>query len=310
MKPAKLILFAVIFILVSCSGGNNSSEVSNEKIDSLTNLLAQKEATIIQLRDTVSMLQYPASQRLDNIKQLIAENNFDAAKNQITELQKIFPNSTETSECNSLTQTINTKIAEIEAEKQRIKALGFKALKVESKVVVDYNTVTFNNISIDKEFIHDVYGTYSGSQWYYNTADRGNKFITAAMSVNSTSKDPEIPTLAFYNINGENLELQGTFRIEMARWDDYGTYLGNYNDNNNDFSKVSTVKFKLGCELPEEDFAKPYVVVLKKSNTQSRHYNRFANPPISYSGSAGYPQILKLDNFTDGDYVAIKVANL
>lgn len=310
MKQVNLILFAIIIILASCSGSNNSKEVSNEKIDSLANLLAQRDITINQLRDTVSMLQFPASQRLEKIKQLIAENNFDEAKSQILQLEKIFPNSPEATECPSLTKAINTKLSEIEAEQQRIKALGFKALKAESKVVVGYNTVTFSNISIDKEFVHDVYGTYSGSQWYYNTADRGNKFITAAMSVTSTSKDPDIPTLGFYNINGDNLELQGTFRIEMARWDDYGTYLGNYNDNNNDFAKVSTVKFKLGCELPEEDFAKPYVVVLKKSNTQSRHYDRFGNPPISYSGSAGYPHILKLDNFTNGDYVAIKVANL
>jgi len=38
-----------------------------------------------------------------------------------------------------------------------------------------------------------------------------------------------------------------TFETEYARWSSYGHYLGNYTDKINDFSKVSTVRFKLGA---------------------------------------------------------------
>ena len=98
--------------------------------------------------------------------------------------------------------------------------------------------------------------------------------------------------------------------VDLARWEDYGTYLGNEPDLNNDFSKVDNVKFKVGCELPESDFSNPYVVVLKKENTQVRHYERFRNPPVYYSGYAEYPQSLTLEDFSDGKYVAVRIANL
>ena len=188
--------------------------------------------------------------------------------------------------------------------------MGFKALKPQTKVFIGYNTVTFSNISVGNKFVHYVYSTYFGSEWREHTADRGNKYITAAMDVTSTSKNPDIPTLAFYSIHGDILELEGIFRVDMARWSDYSTYLGNEPDLNNDFSKVSTVKFKLGCELPNSLFSKPYIVVLKKCNTQIRNEEQLRNPPIYYYGSPGYPKTLNISNFNDGDYVAVKIANL
>lgn len=316
-KLVSLAVSTFCLLIIGCSNEEDSLNKLQSEIDSLTNTVSQQASTIslqqdtiLQLRDTISQLQFPANQRLSKIKKLIAEENFAEAKTEIANLQSVFPYSTEAAECPSLIQAINSKIAAIEAEKERIKALGFKALATQSKISIDYNTVTISGISIDKTFVHDVYETYTGSQWYYNTADRGDKFITAAMSVMSSSKNPNIPTLAFYNIQGDKLNLKGTFRIEMARWDDYGSYLGNVHDNNNDFSKVSTVKFKLGCELPEEDFTKPYIVVLKKENTQVRNYDRFRNPPIWYSGSAGYPNTLSIEDFNGGNYVAIRIANL
>lgn len=315
VKAICVLIIGVLWVGCSSDGTSSADQTEsistlNAEIDSLKAVVSSNERIIKIYRDSIALLKYPADQRLAKIKALIKDEDYAEASSQIAKLQSVFPNSSEAEECNALQNEINLKIEAKEAERQRVLALGFKALKTESRINVGYNTVTISNISVDKTFVHDTYGTYSGSSWYYNTADRGNKYITAAMSVTSTSKNPNIPTLAFYNVKGNLLELQGVFRIEMARWDDYGTYLGNYNDNNNDFSKVSTVKFKLGCELPEEDFSKPYIVVLKKDNTHSRSVNRFHTPPVSYSGEHSYPQVLTLDDFEDGNYVAVKIANL
>lgn len=296
--------------LVSCGSGSSTTSELQSKVDSLSNIVASQQATISSMNDSIAVLQFPADQRLAKINQLIADELFADAKNEISALQSYFPNSQEAAQCQLLTERINSKIAEIEAEKERIKALGFKALKSQLKVEINYNTVTFSGISVGNKFIHDVYPTYTGSEWREHTADRGNKYITAAMDVTSTSKNPDIPTLAFYSIHGSNLSLEGTFRIDMARWSDYGTYLGNEPDLKNDFSKVSTVKFKLGCELSEDVFSKPYIVVLKKANTQIRNVERMRNPPIYYFGDAGYPQSLNIDDFNDGNFVAIKIANI
>ena len=310
------IIILCVCALTSCSSDKTyvdqlKGEIDSlsNKVDSLSNLATGQEDIIKQQHDTITLLKYPADQRLAKIKTLISEENYSEAKSEIASLQEVFPNSSEAAECPSLIQSIDTKLAEIEAEKERIRALGFKALQTSSKVSIDYNTVSISGISVGGQFVHDVYGSYSNA-YVSETVDRGNKFIVAEMSVTSTSKDPNIPTLAVYSIKGDQLDLEGTCRIEMSRWDDYGTYLGNDPDNNNDFAKVSTVKFKLGCELPESVLSKPYMVVLKKTNTQSRYYKQFRRPNIYYSGTAGYPNMLNIDNFNNGDYVAIKIANL
>ncbi|MDO4951204.1 MAG: hypothetical protein Q4E49_04005, partial [Bacteroidales bacterium] len=143
----------------------------------------------------------------------------------------------------------------------------------------------------------------------YNDADRGNKYITMQMSVKSTNHNPDLPQAALYVISGDKMILGGTFETKFARWKDYGTYLGNYHDSSNDFSKVSTVKFKLGLQVSERTLAKPYAIVLKKKNVLSYYYEELSNPPISYIGSANYPSYLSLDDFKK-DYVIIKRYNI
>lgn len=309
MKRLLNFIHLLPLLIASCTGGGNSVDLKLQ-VDSLATVIANKDAQIKVMRDSIYMLQFPADQRLAKIKELISDEKYSEAKSAIANLKSVFPQSQEASQCAALSESIDTKLAAIEAEKQRIKALGFKALKVQSKVAVGYNTVTFGSFSIGPKFVHDVYPTYTGSSWYEHTADRGNKYISCAMDVTSTSKNPNIPTLAFYTINGDKLIKQGDLWVQMGRWQDYGTYLGNEHDLKNDFSKVSTVKFKLGLELPDADFSKPYIVVLKKANTQVRHYERMHNPPVYYKGNADYPSSLTIDDFNSGDYVAIKIANL
>ena len=134
------------------------------------------------------------------------------------------------------------------------------------------------------------------------------------MSVTSESHDPDIPTLAVYSIKGDKMSLESIMRIEFARWKDYGAYLGNHADYGNDFSKTSTIRFKLGAEVSSEFTKKAYAIVLKKYNGLSRNYNRYDNPPISYRGNMMYPQYLSVDDFKlkgdNADYILVKIANL
>ena len=108
------------------------------------------------------------------------------------------------------------------------------------------------------------------------------------------------------------MTLEGTFMTKFARWSDYGSYLGNYHDNINDFAKTSSVRFKLGCEVSEDVVRKPYALVLKKENTLTRNTEKFENPPVSYIGHVDYPSTMKPNFFTvDGSvFVVVKIANL
>ena len=175
----------------------------------------------------------------------------------------------------------------------------------QTTIKIDYNTIVLSGISVGNRFIFDAYD----DRWFYRDADRGSKYVTMQMAVTSTSHDPNLPQFAVYLISGGTMKLIREFDTEYARWRDYGAYLGNYHDSTNDFAKVSTVKFKLGAQVDNESLSKPYAIVLMKKNVLYSHYDRFANPPCSYIGSANYPSSLSLDDFKS-KYAIVKRFNL
>lgn len=308
MKKILCLLFVTIaFIVASCTQSESSS--SKERIDSLNSVVEAQKAEIKALTDTIEMLQFPADQRLAKAIEHIGNGNLDDAEKLLNQIKQLFPNSKEADNCDEQLKVIADKRQAIIAEQERIKALGFKALSPVLSATIGNVKASFSGFSVGKEFVHDTYYTYGSSRWFYHTADKGNKYITCSMAITSDNSDPNIPTLALYSIDGEKLNLKDSFTIQFARWDDYGTYLGNEPDLHNDFAKVNTVNFKLGCEANEEVFTKPYIVVLKLANTQERHYDRFQNPPYWYKGDAGYPSSLTIDDF-NSNYKAIKIANL
>ena len=303
-----LVVFVVVFLLLmmaSCKNqtGNSAqiAEIEKKYQDSLSAVRNElKEA-----KSKIELLSYPADQRILKAKNLLEAGELDLAKAEINQLKAIFPNSPESSSSNALL----TKIEELKEakrkEEERIKALGFKAISEQTMVKIDYNTITFSNISIGKNYIHDSYD----DRYFYNDADRGCKFISILMSIKSEDHDPNIPQLAVYTIHGDKMNYEGSFRTEFNRWEDYGTYLGNYHDSHNDFAKVNTVKFKLGLQVSDEKLNKPYAIVLMRKNVLSRGYERFRNPPVYYSGDANYPSTLSISDFSK-KYVIVKRYNL
>ena len=251
---------------------------------------------------------YAANQRLTLINEQVSNGEYSQAQRNIDELNRLFPNSKESQQTSAILQRIDNMTARQKAEEERKKTLGFKALKPQLSATVDYNKVSFSGLSVSNTFVHDSYD----DRYFYNRADRGNTFILASMSVTSESHNPDIPTLAVYSINGDKMQIESVMRLEFAQWEDYGAYLGNHTDFGNDFSKTSTIRFKLGSEVSTDLTKRPYAIVLKKYNGLSRRSNRYDNPAISYSGNMMYPHILSLDDFTrdNAQYVVIKIANL
>ena len=73
--------------------------------------------------------------------------------------------------------------------------------------------------------------------------------------------------------------------------------------------KVNTVRFKIGVQVEEEITCNPYAIVIKKENNLSRNYERFDNPPVSYSGYVDYKSTLSVNDFNE-DYSLIRLYNL
>ena len=316
MKIRLLLLLCITAtIVVGC--GVKQSEYDNVKheCDSVKNQLefykkqAKKDSiSIAKMHDTISMLSYPADQRLVKINNLVSEGNYHQAKSEMNELSILFPESKEAQSIPALTKKIDNLIAKQKAEEEKRKALGFKGLKKTKSATIGYNKVSFSYIKVDKSYHFDWY--HSGGRM--RTADRGNVYVVATMSVTSSSKDPNLPTLAVYSIKGDRMTKVGVMEVRFDTWSDYGCYLGNYHDSDNDFAKTATIKFSLGVEVSEDITSKPYAIVLKKSNGLYRYEDKYNNPPVSYKGSVSYPHSLSLDDFTreNSDYVVVKISNL
>ena len=305
----RIISYSVLLVIL-CACGADQAELNQLKKerDELAAQVNADAAVIQALRDSVTMLSYPADQRLNKINSLVSSGDYPAAKQEISQLTVLFPESKEAQSTPALIEKIDRLIAQKKAEEERIKALGFKALKASTTFTIDYNTVELTNISVGNTFTFDSYG----DRYFYRTADRGNKYISAAMKITSQSKDPKLPQLAIYSISGDTMSWEGNFDTEFARWKDYGTYLGNTHDFGNDFAKTSSVRFKIGEEVSEEIVKGPYALIMKKENGLNRNYEKFENPPVTYIGSISYPRSLKLEDFTqDGSqFIVVKLANL
>ena len=294
--------------LIYVSSCNSKSEME-AKIAEVEKMY-QDSLTIVrnELKDAkakIEILSYPADQRFSHITKLFIGQEYNKAKREIAELKSVFPNAPENTECIKILEKISALEAAKKAEEERIKALGFKAITQKTTFKIGYNTIALSSISIGKTYTFD----YRSDEWTYREADRGTKYISAAMSVTSTDHDPDLPQLAVYKIEGGEMVYVESFDTEFARWEDYGTYLGNYHDSRNDFAKVSTVKFKVGVQISNEVLSKPYAIVVKNENGLTSSYDRFKNPPKSYVGSVSYPRTLNVEDFTK-KYILIKTYNL
>ena len=298
----------IVPLLFSCGVDQSEFNKLKKERDDLAAQVSANKATIQALRDSVTMLAFPADQRLNKINTLVSSGDYTAAKQEIARLTSLFPESREAKATPAIIEKIDRLIAQKKAEEERIKALGFKALKSSTTFKIDYNTVELTSISVGNTFTFDSYD----DRYFYRTADRGNKYVTAAMKITSQDKDPKLPQLAIYSISGDTMSKVGSFDTEFARWKDYGTYLGNTHDFGNDFAKTSSVRFKIGEEVSEDIVKGPYALIMKKENGLSRNYDRFANPPVSYTGYVSYPSTLRLEDFTKegSDYIVVKIANL
>ena len=307
MKRVLLMTSLILFFFGCGVDQTEFNRVIKERDDLATKV--NEDAAVIQvLRDSIIMLSFPADQRLAKINDLVSTGDFDEAKKEINRLNALFPESKEARSTSTIIEKVDRLIAQKKAEEERIKALGFKALKASTTITIGYNKVELSNISVGTTFTYD-----SNSSYYsYNTADRGNKYVTAAMKITSEDKNPKLPQLALYRISGDSMTWDSNFRTKFARWDDYGSYLGNYHDFGNDFAKTSSVRFKVGTEVAEDIVKGPYAIILKKENALTRQKEEYGHPPVSYTGSVDYPYTLKLEDFTkdDSEFVVVKIANL
>lgn len=272
----RVILFISITLLfLGCVSKTDYDEIE-QKYNSIQIELKQAKEEIFnlenrieQLNDSIKILSYPADQRYNNILTLIQKDSLDEALFEIESLRKIFPKSIESKKIQTQVTIIENQKKKKREEEERKKALGFKVFKdkyiiTETRDNGDVIKHTFSNFHFNRDFsfnyIDDI------DEYYYRTADKGNVYIIANLSIFTKSNFAYPPSVyACKIVNGELSKLGG-FTYEYASYSSYGAYLGNYADDLHDFSKVNTVKYKIACEINLEDSKQPIIIVMGKND--------------------------------------------
>lgn len=295
-----LLTLPIIMLLFSCSDGPSKSEFDKVKSD----LEECKKENEINMK-IIAELKVTPQQRLEEAKKLFEDKDYSNAKLKYEELSRRYPNTEESKISEKSIKEIEILIEKERLEKEKIKTLGFKVLKEVSSVKVGEVLLNFRSISISKNFVFDRYD----DTYHYREAERGSKYIVASVSISSESKYPKLPPVYAYKILDGELKYVETLDYEFARWDDYGSYLGNYSDFRNDFAHTKTIRFELGSQISEEEIKNnPIFIIVGNDNTFERNSERFKNPPISYSRSSyDYKNVLSIEDFKY--YTLIKIFN-
>ena len=270
MKTVKLLSFLVaILIAVAC---NNESEKKYSELEKQYRLLSKENETLksklLILTDSISMLKISASDRLNQIKNLISANEFEKAKKQIIELKRIFPLSKEIQESDKLEVTIAKKEEEQKKEEERIKALGYKVFKDNTSASIGDVSFVASGFTFGRTYTFDHVNDVG--EYHYRTADKDNTYLLISLSLSTKNKDASVPAFCLYEVTNGILEKISYMEEKYASWATYGAFIGNYSETSHDFSKVNTVNYKLGFEISIEESKQPLFVIVNKDGTRPK----------------------------------------
>lgn len=291
----KLITLLVVGVLSGCMNSSNTTELND---------LRNKNKRLASMVD--SLLNTPEN-RFNKASKLQAQGKDTLAIDEFKQLVEYYPKSNYADLSKKEITKIESAIKERKDEEERIKRMGFAAIKASTKIEYDYLTLNFGDIQFRENFTYDSYD----DRYFYNSAERGSKYLVARVSITSEVNDPKLPRILAYALKDGELRsitpIGLTYRFR--RWEDYGTYLGNNADYGNDFAQTKTINFNLGDQIQESDFKGfPIYVVMQKTKAYHRVQERFDNPPISYKqDDYDYKIVLTPQDFSEsGDYVLIK----
>lgn len=268
----KKFVFLLLAITFSCCT-NKSTQNEIKKLSAINDSLIKRvdilNKRIIELSDSLSILSFPSDQRYLEILKLIQEDNLDVALEKIDELKKIFPHSSEANKVSNQISIIEKKKAAKKAEEERRKALGFKVFKDNMNITVnekngDILKCIFSGFGFGKTFTFDYIDDVD--EYYYKTADKTNTYILANLSLSTKANYASPPSLYACSIVDGKLKRIAYFTHEYANWASYGAYIGNYSETSHDFSKVSTVRYKLAAEISLEESKHPIIIVMFKND--------------------------------------------
>lgn len=237
------------------------AEIENKYQDSIKSLRQE----LNEANGMIEILSFPADQRFARIVNLFNAGDYDSVKKEAAELKRIFPNAKENDDSNEFLIKIEAIESAKKAEEERIRALGFKAFKDSPIVKIDNVTYSFSGFTYGRTFTFEY--VYDVDEYSYEVADKNCTYILASLTMSTKENYASRPQVYACEIVDGKLKKIDDFRIEYASYNTYGASIGNYSETSHDFSKVSSVKYKMAAQIPQSYIGNnPIVIIVRKSS--------------------------------------------
>lgn len=270
MKNQTILLLGVAIVIClfsSCTQTNKMdiaaqiAEIENKYQDSIKSLRQE----LNEANGMIEILSFPADQRFARIVNLFNAGDYDSVKKEAAELKRIFPNAKENDDSNEFLIKIEAIESAKKAEEERIRALGFKAFKDSPIVKIDNVTYSFSGFTYGRTFTFEY--VYDVDEYSYEVADKNCTYILASLTMSTKENYASRPQVYACEIVDGKLKKIDDFRIEYASYNTYGASIGNYSETSHDFSKVSSVKYKMAAQIPQSYIGNnPIVIIVRKSS--------------------------------------------
>jgi hypothetical protein len=164
-----------------------------------------------------------------------------------------------------------------------------KKFEINAQPTIGEVNLQFTNWGIGQNWISDRYG----EEYHYRASEKDAKYIYADLYVNSQSKDPLLPKIGIFEIKDSIAILINYMNWNFYKWEDYGSYLGNYPDYGNDFAHSNKIAFTIGVQVPQKNLKNTTLIAAAwKQNCTSREVNAYGSPEIKYTlGECGTGRI-------------------
>lgn len=142
--------------------------------------------------------------------------------------------------------------------------MGYKAFKDNPTVKFGNVTYSFSGFTYGRTFTFEY--VLDVDEYSYEVADKNCTYILASLSISTKENHASPPRVYACEIVDGKLKEIDDFRIEYATYNTYGASIGNYSETSHDFSKVSSVKYKMAAQIPQSYTSKPIVIIARKTS--------------------------------------------
>jgi hypothetical protein len=310
------VLFAAL-LLSSCDAKKPPAEKSSTAssaeakapaadMESLATDNAKLRAEVAALRKQVEELSLTPSALLRRVTETLKANKPAEARQASETLNKRFADSSEAKAARATILKYDAAVKAREAEAKAIEARGFYALQPQNAPTVKGITVRVESLRLGSRWQFDAHG----DELQYRDSERGERYVLLRATLHSAEKDPDLPDIGIYRIDGGKMTRLAQMNYEFRRWSSYGTFIGLYYDFANDFAHTATIPFNAAASISDEDAKKPFAVVITGELCHERG-SAIGQPDVVYRLSFDCPSKPELDanDFTNGGYRVLAFFN-